>query len=494
MSTWKIETDFTRLQRRRTKIVATLGPTSSGVDAIAALIEAGADIFRLNFSHGDHASHARSFREICAARDRVGRRVAVLADLSGPKIRTGRFEGGSIVLEAGETVTVTTRDVMGAPGLIPSQYRPLARDVKLGDRILLDDGQFELRVVGHGAVADTEITCEVVNGGTLSDRKGMNLPGVALSTPSLTNKDRRDARFALDLGVDYLALSFVRRGDDVRELKQLSAEASGHVDVIAKIEKPEALEDMEAILDAADGVMVARGDLGVELEPELVPLVQDQLVTRARARHKPVIVATQMLDSMIRNPRPTRAEVSDVSHAVHSGADAVMLSGETASGAHPLEAVRMMDIIARQTEGYLWQTDTFGTLTYTEQNTGACPIDHPIGMALARSTAQLSRDLHVRAIVVATKTGASAALVSAARPAAPIIAVAPGASRAGRMALMWGVDPVIDDADGPEAWHALARRLAVERELCTAGHRILLVRGFRPDPREGAPSVTVLTV
>jgi pyruvate kinase len=474
------------LKRRRTKIVATLGPASRDPGVVAGLIGAGVEVFRLNLSHGDHADHRAACERARAAAAEAGQPVAVLADLCGPKIRVGRFAHGQVELTPGSRVTVTTRDVLGEPGLIPSQYAALADDVRPGDRILLDDGLIELRVE---SVAGTEIACLVVYGGVLKDRKGMNLPGVAVSAPALTDKDRDDARFALELGVDFLALSFVRSARDVEELKALVAASGRTADVIAKIEKPEALAVIDAILDAADGIMVARGDLGVELPPETVPLAQLQLVRAARARHKPVIVATQMLESMVAHPRPTRAEVSDVSVAVFGGADAVMLSAETASGAYPLRAVEMMDRVARQVEGWQWTQAAFGALTGGE-------VQAPLSAeaAMARATAQLSRDLRVRSIVVISRTGATARVMSAARPAAPVLAVMPDPAACRRMNLLWGTVPVAAEATELQQAPALARRLARDLGLAEEGHFILMVTGFRPAAEESEPSVTVLRV
>ena len=343
-----IDPEVELLKSRRTKIVATLGPASDDDATIRRLLDAGTNVFRLNMSHGDHAGHRATFERIRAASAEAGRSTAVLADLAGPKIRVGRFAGGSIELETGASVTITTRPVEGEPGLIPSQYESLHRDVSEGDRILLADGAMELVV---DAVRDTEIDCKSRQGGVLTDRKGINLPGVDVSAPCLTDKDKDDARFALALGVDFLGLSFVRRHSDVEALRALIRASDCDCAIIAKIERPEALRDIAAIIESSDGIMVARGDLGVELPPEQVPIAQRQLVDHARTANRPVIVATQMLESMIDLPRPTRAEVSDVSHAVISGADAIMLSAETASGEHPILAVEMMNRIARQSEG-----------------------------------------------------------------------------------------------------------------------------------------------
>jgi pyruvate kinase len=472
------------LKRRRTKIVATVGPASHDPAVLEALVRAGANVFRLNLSHGSHDDHRAAYERVRAAADAVGEPVAVLADLCGPKIRVGRFAGGRVELTADQVVTVTTRDVLGEPGLIPSQYAELPRDVRPGDRILLDDGMLELRVQ---AVNGTEVQCLVVNGGVLKDKKGMNLPNIPVSAPALTEKDRADARFALALGVDFLALSFVRRAAEIEDLRVLIATEGHQTPIIAKIEKPEALDAIEEILDAADGIMVARGDLGVELAPEAVPIVQQELVRRARQKNKPVIVATQMLESMVEHPRPTRAEVSDVSSAVFSGADAVMLSAETASGAYPVRAVEMMDRVARQVEGWQWVEGAFRSITEHE---GAQPAPLPMRVAVARSTAQLSRDLHVRAVVVRSREGVSATAVSATRPAAPVLALTMDPAVYRRLNLLWGVVPQLISPANFEHPQGIARQLAVNLGLAQEGQVILLLAGF--GKRE--PMITVLVV
>ena len=479
-----IEPAVPLLKRRRTRIVATLGPASSTQPMIEALLTRGVDVFRLNFSHGSHDDHAATFAAIKAAAAEVGNEPAILADLCGPKIRTGRFEGGAVRLDDGAELTVTTRDVTGTAVLIPSQYAGLADDVRTGARILLDDGKLELEVL---SVAGTEIRCRVRHGGTLKDRKGINLPDSTVSAPSLTDKDRTDAQFALSLGVDWLALSFVRSAADLTELRGILDASGSSAGIVAKIEKPEALRDIDAILDACDAVMVARGDLGVELLPEQVPVAQDLLVREARARHKPVIVATQMLESMIVDARPTRAEVADVAHAVMSGTDAVMLSAETASGAHPLEAVTMMDRIARQAEGWLWAQGAFGTIERTRGAGGTA-------RALATATAQLSRDLGVRAVVVVSRSGLSAGIMSAARPAAPIIAVSSSAATCRRLRLSWGLVPrLVTEAELADA-AGLACAQARALDIANAGDVVLLVQGFQLDPAASRPSVSVLSV
>ena len=482
-----IDTEIRLLALRRTKIVATLGPASNDPAIIARLMKAGVNVFRLNMSHGDHAGHRETFECIRRLAAEADRHIAILADLAGPKIRVGRFAGGSIVLELGDKVTVTTREVEGEPGLIPSQYDKLADDLSPGDRILLADGVMELEVE---RIEGSEIRCVVTQGGVLADRKGMNLPRVDVSAPCLTDKDKNDARFLLELGVDYLGLSFVRCASDIAELKALIEDRDVSAGIVAKIERPEALEDVSAIVELADAIMVARGDLGVELPPEKVPIAQRQLVDAARAKNKPVIVATQMLESMVDNPRPTRAEVSDVSHTVLSGADAIMLSGETAAGNHPVLAVEMMNRIAMQAEAYLWDQGAFGGLDLRE---GAEP-PIPFGDAVARATALLSRDLRVRGILAISHSGMSAATMSSARPAAPVISISSSAATCRRMSLMWGVVPnlvKIKDLDDPIA---MARDLAQKLSLANPGEFVLLVRSFHADPMKNTPSITLLRV
>ncbi|HEY7841222.1 MAG TPA: pyruvate kinase, partial [Gammaproteobacteria bacterium] len=359
-----IVTQVDLLKKRRTKIVATVGPASRDPAIIGELIDAGVSVFRLNMSHGTYDFHTSVYRDIRKAAEQRALSIAILADLCGPKIRAGKFKDGQLRLKSGEEVVVTTRDIEGGPGLIPSQYRELSSDLKKGNQILLDDGLIELRV---DAVRGTEVSCTVVHGGVLKDNKGINLPGVSVSAPSLTDKDRDDAIFAMELGVDFIALSFVRKPTDIMQLKELIWEQEANAAVIAKIEKPEALTEAARILDVADGIMVARGDLGVELRPEQVPVAQSQLIELARHKFKPVIVATQMLESMITSARPTRAEVTDIAHAVTLGTDAVMLSAETASGAHPVAAVKMMDRIARQTEAHLWKSGAYGATSGKDQ-------------------------------------------------------------------------------------------------------------------------------
>ena len=481
-----IDTKVHLLKRRRTKIVATIGPSSKDPETIKKLIQAGANVFRLNMSHGDHEFHKTSFNHIRRIAEEMSVPIAILADLCGPKIRTGKFRDGQIDLIKDTKVTVTTRDVMGEDGLIPSQYTALANDVKKKNRILLNDGALELAV---DSVSGTEISCTVIHGGILKNHKGINLPGVNVSAPSLTEKDRIDAEFALNLGVDFLALSFVRTASDVKELKSLIKKTGKDVAVIAKIEKPEALSNASDILEIADGIMVARGDLGVELNPEEVPVAQSQLIDLAKSKFKPVIVATQMLESMIENARPTRAEVTDISYAVTLGTDAVMLSAETAAGAFPVEAVSMMDRIARQTESYLWKAGSYDATTSNKLNT---PVS--IWDAISDTTAQLARDLMVRAILVISQSGMSAATMSSARPSAPVVAITGRPHICRRMALFWSIIPVLaEDAESANP-NELVRRVANELKLADKGEYVLMVKGFHSKPEQNIPSVTVLAV
>ncbi len=475
------------LTHRRTKIVATIGPQSRDSAMIRGLIAAGVDVFRLNMSHGLPEEHAHAIALIREHASALGRQVGVLADLCGPKIRTGRFAADSVLLETSARTVITTRDVPGTAALIPSQYLALPTDVKAGNRVLLNDGAVELVVE---RVEGTEVYCQVVAGGPVGNHKGINLPGVNVSAPSLTERDILDARFALAQGVDLIALSFVRTAQDIESLRALVGDHPQAPGLIAKIEKPEALANSHEIIQAADGIMVARGDLGVELPPEQVPLAQQQLIHRARLYDKPVIVATQMLESMITNARPTRAEVSDVSHAVAAGADAVMLSGETAVGAHPLAAVGMMVRIAHQTEAYhLHHHLGFGPpRPRGEQHTVL------FGDAIANSVAQLAVETVAKAIIVISMRGMTATTISAARPVAPIVAVSRFPETGRRLALLWGTIPHVDPAAGDDNPNLVARRAATTLGLVKTGDLIIVVRGFHSNPEFNTPTITLLKI
>jgi pyruvate kinase len=482
-----IVTELDLLKYRRTKIIATVGPASNTVAMIKELIEAGVNVFRVNMSHGTHAEHGAVISMIRAVAAELGSSTAILADLCGPKIRTGKFRDGAVELVAGKRVTITTADVLGDAELIPSQYDALPRDVRNGDRVLLNDGAVELVVE---RIDGEHVHCAIIAGGMVGDHKGINLPGSTVSAPSLTAKDREDAQFALAAEVDFLALSFVRSARDIRDLRELVNASPTHVGIVAKIEKPEALGNSEEIIKESDAIMVARGDLGVELNPEQVPLAQAQLIARARALNKPVIVATQMLESMITNARPTRAEVSDVAFAVASGADAVMLSGESAVGSYPVEAVRMMDRVARQTESYHWHAGLQFSPGASADNDNAVPF----GDAIADATAKLVGDLRARAVMVISRQGMTAATISAARPAAPVVVIANDPRVCRRMNLMWGLIPYLDISAGSENPNQIARRIARDLGLGNDGEYVVMVRGFHSDPQWNSPSITLLQI
>lgn len=414
-------------QLRKTKIVATLGPSSSRPDEIARLADAGVDIFRLNFSHGANEDKARVIDAIRAVAERKKKAIGILADLQGPKIRTGRMENGAIPLRKGDLIAITTDEVKGRDGLISTIYRALPTDVKPGSRILLDDGLIEFRVQ---SICGNTVHCIVVEGGILKDLKGINLPGVNVSSPSLTDKDRIDLEFCLEKGVDYIALSFVRKAEDVLDLKRIIAGRGLSIPVVAKIEKPEAIKNFAAILEATDAVMVARGDLGVEINAEKVPLLQKMIIKACNEAGKPVITATQMLESMILHPRPTRAETSDVANAIIDGTDAVMLSGETASGAYPVEAVKTMVKIASDVE----KSGLSNTLI-----AGVGKKSTSIAGAVAEAACHAAASVKARAVVVFTQSGSTAALISKNRPQLPILAFAPSEEIRRRLAIYWGV-------------------------------------------------------
>jgi len=412
---------------RKTKIIATLGPASGSPEMVGRLMDSGVDVFRLNFSHGSHEEKTRLIETIRALSEQKEKTIGILADLQGPKIRTGRMTEGAIPLVRGELLDITTDDILGRPGLISTIYQALPKDVKQGSRILLDDGMIELKVL---SVSGNTVHCTVVEGGVLKDLKGMNLPGVDVSAPSLSEKDKADLDFCLGMGVDYIALSFVRRASDVESLKEIIYKRGENIPVIAKIEKPEALRNFKSILAAADAVMVARGDLGVELSAERVPLVQKKIIRACNEAGKPVITATQMLESMILHARPTRAETSDVANAILDGTDAVMLSGETASGGYPVEAVRTMAKIALDIErSELWRLPPIRSLH-----------SNNIPEAVAEAACHAASTLKAKALVVFTQSGGTAALISKFRPQLPIIAFTPFPDIQRRLSLFWGVN------------------------------------------------------
>jgi len=422
------------VQRLRTKIVCTIGPSSREPEMLAKLIAAGMDVVRLNFSHGDQAFHAEDIRRVRAAAEAAGKPIAILGDLQGPKLRMGMMPDAGVPIAVGEPLILTTEHITGAPGRVPVQYDHLPEVVEPGDRILIDDGLLELVVT---AAAGSEITTTVVTGGVLYSNKGLNLPRAALSIPAISEKDREDLAFAIEQGLDWIALSFVRTADEVWDLKsdiRSLSTFSHQTPVMAKIEKPEAIQNIDAIIAAADGIMVARGDLGIEMPPEDVPMLQKMIIARCNAAGKPVITATQMLDSMIRNPRPTRAEASDVANAILDGSDAIMLSGETASGKYPLEAVSTMARITAVVEQEQCE-ECSRTLDAKPGRTFAEAVGH--------ASVETAIDLSARAIVTPTVSGQTARTVSRFRPPCPIVAVTPNPFAQRGLCLYWGVYPLL---------------------------------------------------
>jgi len=454
-------------QNRRAKIICTIGPSCSTEAALRELVQVGMDVARLNFSHGSHQDHARHIETLRRAAANEGRSICILQDLQGPKIRTGSLKNHQpVTLETGGQVTITTRDIEGTAELISTTFNGLADEVKLGTCILLSDGRIELRVTNF--IGD-DVECQVMNGGTLGEHQGINLPGAALSIPALTEKDRKDLEFGLQHGVDAIALSFVRSAADVMEAKQIIAAHKKDVPVIAKLEKPQALDQLEAILEACDGVMVARGDLGVEMPPEKVPVIQKHVIRRATEWRKPVIIATQMLESMIENPRPTRAEASDVANAIFDGTDAVMLSAETASGRYPKEAVCMMAKIVVEAESNM--ADYMQPRRRTRRGLS-------ISETICEAIAHAAEDLNIAAIAVFTETGSSARMVSKFRPKSRIYAFSHLATVCNRMNLFWGVQPVRrEHARNAEEMLATAEQELVRSGKLAAGDILGVVAG-----------------
>jgi pyruvate kinase len=415
---------------RRAKIICTIGPACNSEAAMRDLLRLGMDVARLNFSHGSHEEHAQNIKRLRRAAEREGRTVCILQDLQGPKIRTGQLEHHQpVLLKTGSVVTITPQSVPGTATRISTTFPDLARELQPGARILLSDGLIELRVRG---ARGQDVLCDVINGGLLGEHKGINLPGIALSIPALTEKDGKDLEFGIKHGVDAVALSFVRTAADVSMVKRIIAAHNSDLPIIAKLEKPQAIDHLEEILEAADGVMVARGDLGVEVPPEKVPVIQKHVIRRAAAWRKPVITATQMLESMIENPRPTRAEASDVANAIFDGSDAVMLSAETASGKYPRESVSLMARIIVEAESNM------GDFVQRRRR------DHSLSVAetICESIAHSAEDLPMGAIAVFTETGNTARMISKYRPKVPIYAFTHSASIVNRLNLYWGVRPV----------------------------------------------------
>jgi pyruvate kinase len=469
---------------RRAKIVCTLGPATATAPRLAELIDAGMDVARLNFSHSTQTEHSAVYdmvRQIAAER---GRAVGVLADLQGPKIRLGRFAAGPVVWATGEQIVITTAACAGDHDRVSTTYDGLASDVRPGDRLLVDDGKVELRVL---SIDGDDVGCEVLQGGPVSNHKGISLPGVAVSVPPLSNKDIEDLRFALELGVDMVAMSFVRAPEEVKLAHRVMDQMGKRVPVMAKLEKPEAVSDLAAIVEAFDGVMVARGDLGVEMPLEQVPLVQKRAISLCRQAAKPVIVATQMLDSMISDRRPTRAEVSDVANAVYDGADAVMLSAETSVGAHPAHTVATMGRIVEATEDALGQR---GTPEWFVEDEEAGVSD-----AVAAAACELGRRIGAKALCCFTRTGHTALRLARQRSPLPMVAFVHDESVRARLAFSWGIESaVLAPATTAETMPPEVRQGLTSMGMCDPGSRVVVVSGSRSGVAGCTDSVRVLRI
>jgi pyruvate kinase len=458
---------------RRAKIVCTLGPATSTPEAIRSLVDAGMDVARMNLSHGSYADHEKVYELVRTAADATGRGVGILVDLQGPKIRLGKFSGGPALLTKGERFTITTDDIDGNSQECSTTYKGLCGDVRPGDAILIDDGKVSLRAL---EVVGTRVVTEVLEGGLVSNHKGLNLPGVAVSVPAMSRKDIADLRWGLRLGVDMIALSFVRSAEDLDDVLAIMDEEGIRIPVLAKIEKPQAVENLESIIDAFDGIMVARGDLGVELPLEQVPLVQKRAVSLARQRARPCIVATQMLESMVAMSRPTRAEVSDVANAVLDGADALMLSGETSVGVNPSLVVATMARIIVEVESEA--LDRLPALVDRNYSTST---------SITHAAVEVGKDVGAAAIVAYTETGRSARQVARYRPNLPILAFTPNARVRSQLALCWGVETfLVPKSQSTDDMVRQADSALFEIERCKKGDLIVVIAGVPP----GVPGTT----
>lgn len=452
---------------RRAKIVATLGPATSSYDNIQALVEAGVNIIRMNLSHGSLDVHTELFATVRLVADDMATPLAILVDLQGPKIRLEKFADGPHELAPGDTFTITTRDVPGTKDLVGTTYKGLPGDVKVGDTLLIDDGKVKLQAMSSNA---EDVVTTVVVGGTVSNNKGINLPGVAVSAPALSDKDESDLRWALSMGCDFIALSFVRHAGDVDRVRAIMREEGFSCPVIAKIEKPEAVENLDSIVDAFDGIMVARGDLGVELPPETVPIIQKHAIELGRRMAKPVIVATQMLESMIEAPVPTRAETSDVANAVLDGADAVMLSGETSVGKYPAVAVATMARILESSEDHgLSRIPPLGTKPRTQAG------------AITLAALEVAEFVEAKFVCIFTESGDSARRMARLRGSIPMLAFTPNENIRRRMALSWGVRSfLVPKVTHTDAMYPQVDHILIDQGLAVAGDRVVVISGSPP--------------
>lgn len=453
---------------RKTKIVCTIGPASESIEKLNNLIEAGMNVARLNFSHGDYEEHGARIKSIREAAAKAGKYVAILLDTKGPEIRTNNFENGVAELVSGNEVTISMDEVVGTAEKFSITYSGLVNDVKVGSKILLDDGLIELEVIEIG---DNELRTKILNSGTIKNKKGVNVPNVSVNLPGITEKDANDIRFGIEQGVDFIAASFVRRASDVLEIRELlENHGSPDIHIIPKIENQEGVDNIDEILEVSDGLMVARGDLGVEIPAEEVPLVQKSLIKKCNALGKPVITATQMLDSMQRNPRPTRAEASDVANAIFDGTDAIMLSGETAAGDYPVESVQTMNNIAIRTESALKYEDLLKKRGRESQKT--------ITDAISQSVAHTALNLEASALVTATESGHTARMISKYRPKSPIVAVTHSEEVCRKLSLAWGVYSQLGTkANSTDEMLEIAVQEAVKTEFIAHGDLIVITAG-----------------
>ncbi|MBM7565419.1 pyruvate kinase [Paenibacillus sacheonensis] len=464
---------------RKTKIVCTIGPSSESLENTKKLINAGMNVARLNFSHGDFEEHGNRIKNIRQANRELGKNVAILLDTKGPEIRLGKLKEEPIELNQGETITLTTEEILGDRDRIPVTYSNLPADVEIGSTILIDDGLIGLTVE---EVQGTEIKCRIVNSGPIKSKKGVNVPGVHISLPGITEKDAGDIVFGIEQGVDFIAASFVRKATDVLEIRELlEKHNASHIQIISKIENQQGVDNLDEILEVSDGLMVARGDLGVEIPAEEVPLVQKQMIQKCNRAGKPVITATQMLDSMQRNPRPTRAEASDVANAIFDGTDAIMLSGETAAGKYPVESVQTMSRIAVRAESALDYREIFTKQAKAQQTT--------VTEAISQAVANSALDLNTKAIITSTESGYTARMVSKYRPKSPIIAVTPDEGVMRRLALIWGVIPALGTpAETTDAMFDIAVQGGINSGLVKLGDTVIITAGV-PVGRSGSTNL-----
>lgn len=465
---------------KRTKIICTLGPATDSPELLRKLIQSGMDVARINMSHGTHEEHIRRMAAVRDIASQLGRHVSLMIDIAGPKIRTGPVQGGKVELTTGSFVSLTTRPLEGNAEILSIGYPKLTQSVRPGSRILLSDGLIELQVEDVDLARD-HVLCQVISGGILGSRKGVTLPGVSIDLPAVTDKDIEDLRVGLSQGADFVAASFIRKARDVAEVKTIIRQCGSNADVIAKIESSEGVENISEIADVADGVMVARGDLGVETPPEKIPLVQKMIVAECNRRGKPVIIATEMLESMIHNPRPTRAEVTDVANAILDGTDAIMLSGETAVGSYPVQAVKMMSRIAEAIESSVRYQEIFFERQMVPTPTVADAISH--------AASQIAHDLHIKAILTSTQSGATARMASKYRPGTPIVAVTPNPDVARKLSLVWGVYPVVSrPAENIDDMLDIAVESGLKTGIIERGDFVAITAGVRT----GVPGTTNL--